>query len=146
MRKNIQIRPGVAVIIFDENNRVLLQKRADVGLWGIPSGHVEPGETVANAAIREVWEETGLHVMLTRLIGIYSDPQSQTFYYPDGRNIHFVTTCFEAEITGGKLSTNCSETLALRYFAHAELPSNLLSMHPQWLEDALAKESKAFIR
>jgi hypothetical protein len=83
---------------------------------------------------------------LTRLIGIYSDPQSQTFHYPDGRNIHFVTTCFEAEIIGGELSTNCSETLDLRYFPHTELPSNLLPMHPQWLEDALDKENKPFIR
>ncbi|AMA72998.1 MULTISPECIES: NUDIX domain-containing protein [Aneurinibacillus] len=146
MKKATQIRPGVAIIIFDEQNRVLLQKRADVGLWGIPSGHVEPGETVLQAAVREAWEETGLRVAITRLIGIYSDPVSQTFYYPDGRVVQFVTTCFQAQVIGGKLSPRCAETLELAYFPHDRLPSELLPMHPKWLEDALANHDLPFLR
>jgi 8-oxo-dGTP pyrophosphatase MutT (NUDIX family) len=47
------IKAGVAIVILDDQKRVLLQKRAEVGLWGIPSGHIEVGETVASAAIRE---------------------------------------------------------------------------------------------
>ncbi|WP_153072168.1 NUDIX domain-containing protein, partial [Escherichia coli] len=66
------IKPGVAGIVFDEYGRVLLMKRADNGLWGIPSGHVEPAETVEQAIIREIREETGLEVQVKRLIGVYS--------------------------------------------------------------------------
>lgn len=52
------ILPGIAVAIFNkEKDKVLLQKRADLGLWGLISGHAEPYETVTETAIREVWEE-----------------------------------------------------------------------------------------
>lgn len=84
-----EIRPGVAVIVLDKKNRVLLQKRSDVRLWAIPSGHVEPGETVAEAAIREVQEETNLHIHIQKLIGVYSEPNSQVFKYPNGRTVHY---------------------------------------------------------
>ncbi|MTI80804.1 MAG: NUDIX domain-containing protein [Firmicutes bacterium] len=141
-----EIRPGVAVIVLDEKNRVLLQKRSDVGLWGIPSGHVEPGETVTEAAIREVQEETNLYIGIKKLIGVYSEPNSQVFEYPNGRTVHFITTCFLAEILGGKLRCNSSESLDVRFFPITELPPDLLTMHPKWLEDALANKELSFIR
>lgn len=140
------IRPGIAVIIFNRQQEVLLQKRADVGLWGIPSGHVEPGETVANAAIREVFEETGLTVKILRLIGVYSDPNSQVFHYPDGRVTHFITCCFQAEVISGEINLTSSETLDLRYFPCNRLPENILKMHPRWLKDALTPTLQSFIR
>ncbi|MBA4494676.1 NUDIX domain-containing protein [Paenactinomyces guangxiensis] len=141
-----EIRPGVAVIIFDHDKRVLLQKRSDVGLWGLPSGHVEPGETVKNAAIREVWEETGLKVRILRLIGVYSEPESQVFHYPDGRNIHFVTVYFQAEILEGQLSNRSPETMEIRFFPPDDLPCNMIPMHPNWLEDALTLTEQSFVR
>lgn len=141
-----EIRPGVAVVIFDEQHNVLLQKRADVGLWGIPSGHVEPGETVTHAAIREVYEETGLHIQILRLIGVYSEPASQVFAYPNGRTVHFVTTCFLAVVTGGQISCASPETLDLRYFPCNNLPSAILPMHPNWLSDALTATTIPFVR
>lgn len=141
-----EIRPGVAIIIFNKQNQVLLQKRADVKLWGIPSGHVEPGETVTDAAIREVLEETGLQVKILRLIGVYSEPSSQIFHYPDGRITHFVTCCFQAEVVGGKLTVCSPETLDLRYFPCDRLPSDILNMHPRWLSDALTPTTQPFIR
>ncbi|SHK13532.1 NUDIX domain-containing protein [Desulforamulus aeronauticus] len=141
-----EIRPGVAIVIFNKEGEVLLQKRADVNLWGIPSGHVEPGETVKNAAIREILEETGLQVKILRLIGVYSDPSSQVFQYPDGRVTHFVTCCFQAKVIGGELSVISSETLDLRYFPCDRLPANILKMHPHWLTDALTPTAQSFIR
>ncbi|AJD30817.1 MULTISPECIES: NUDIX domain-containing protein [Clostridium] len=133
-----EICPGVAIVIFNDKKQVLLQKRSDVCLWGIPSGHVEPGETVTNAAIREVFEETGLHVEVIRFIGVYSDPKSQIFEYPDGRVTHFVTCCFQARIVGGEISCESPETLDLKFFSIDELPTNIVKMHPDWLKDALS--------
>lgn len=146
MIKVKEIRPGVAMIIFNEKGEVLLQKRADVNLWGIPSGHVEPGETVKDAAVREILEETGLKVKILRLIGVYSEPSSQVFHYPDGRITHFVTCCFQAEVIGGKLTVCPPETLDLRYFSCDDLPEDMLKMHPLWLADALTPTTQSFIR
>lgn len=140
------IKAGVAGIIFDKKQRVLLIKRLDNGLWGIPSGHVEPGETVEEAIIREICEETGLEVKVNKLIGIYSEPSSQVFSYPNGKISQFITSCFECEVVGGALIKTSNETLDANYFDCDDLPSNLLPMHPMWLQDALAKEVKPFIR
>lgn len=138
MEKVKEICPGVAIVIFNEKEEVLLQKRADVNLWGIPSGHVEPGETVTEAGIREMFEETGLHIEILRLIGVYSNPKSQVFKYPDGRITHFVTCCFQAKVIGGKISTSSPETLEVKFFSINKLPSNILKMDPKWLSDALS--------
>lgn len=146
IQKIDNIHPGVAIIIFDENRKVLLQKRADVGLWGLLSGHVEPGESIKEAAVREVWEETGLDIRITRLIGVYSDPKSQVFKYPNGITTHFITTYFEGEVVGGQINASSPETLELRYFAIDDLPTDILPMHPQWLKDALCQQEAAFIR
>lgn len=140
------IHPAIAVIIFDQEGRVLLQKRTDVQLWGIPSGHVEPGETVEHAAIREVFEETGLQIEINKLIGVYSDPTSQVFHYPDGRVVHFITTYFSATISGGELNIDPNESSDVKFFSTTNLPKELIKMHPNWLIDALAKEDIAFIR
>ncbi|WP_121639125.1 HAD-IIA family hydrolase [Virgibacillus sp. Bac330] len=140
------IKAGVAGIIFDRDQRVLLMKRADNGLWGIPSGHVEPGETVEEAIIREIREETGLDVKVNRLIGVYSDPESQVFSYPNGNVSHFVTNCFACEVIGGNVVGKNDETLDVRYFDINQLPDDLLRMHPKWLKDAIVKQNVSYIR
>ncbi|WP_397538536.1 NUDIX domain-containing protein [Rummeliibacillus pycnus] len=146
MKKIDELGAGIAVIIFNEEKQVLLQKRADVGLWGIPSGHIEIGETVSEAAIREIKEETNLDIKIKKLIGVYSDPNSQVFEYPNGQVVHFITTCFLAEITGGLLKCNLEESLEIKFFDQQNLPQDLLKMHPRWLDDALANQERAFIR
>ncbi|MDQ0252842.1 ADP-ribose pyrophosphatase YjhB (NUDIX family) [Evansella vedderi] len=146
MKRIDALKAGVAVIILNEKNQVLLQKRSDVGLWGIPSGHIEKGETVSEAAIREVKEETNLEIRIKKLIGVYSEPNSQVFTYPNGKAVHFITTCFLAEIIGGELRCNSPESLEIHFFKQQNLPKDLLKMHPQWLNDALANRDLAFIR
>jgi len=146
MKKIDEVKAGVAVIIFNEKKQVLLQKRADVKLWGIPSGHIEIGETVTEAAIREIKEETNLTIKVKKLIGVYSDPHSQVFSYPNGQVVHFITTCFLAEVIGGELRCNEEESLEFKFFDYQNLPHDLLNMHPLWLEDALENSEKAFIR
>ncbi|MDO4716871.1 MAG: HAD-IIA family hydrolase [Propionibacteriaceae bacterium] len=133
-----EVRAGVAAVVFDEAGRVLLGRRLDNGLWGLPSGHVEVGETAAQAAVREVAEETGLLVRVQRLIGVYSDPASQVFAYPDGRVTQFVTTTFACVPCGGQLAPDGTETSQAGFFSPHDLPKPLLTMHPRWLADALS--------
>jgi ADP-ribose pyrophosphatase YjhB (NUDIX family) len=146
MLGDFSIKPGIAVIIFDEKKRILLQLRSDVKQWGIPSGNVEPGETIEEAAIREMKEEANVSIQIQKLIGVYSEPQSQLFHYPNGKSVHFITSCFLAKIVEGEVTTHSEESLDMKFFPINELPDNLLPMHPMWLKDALADKEKAFIR
>ncbi|WP_024822695.1 MULTISPECIES: HAD-IIA family hydrolase [Aminobacterium] len=141
-----KVEPGVAGIVFDDQGRVLLMRRADNELWGIPSGHVEPAERVDQAIVREILEETGLRVRVKRLIGVYSDPFSQIICYPNKCTSHFITICFECELIGGHIKRRGVETLDVNFFSPQELPSDLMPMHPQWLKDALIKSRNSFIR
>ena len=140
-----EIRPGVAAIIQDGDGRILLQQRSDNGLWGLPGGSVEIGESVRDAIVREVHEESGLTVEVIRLVGIYSDPTTQIVRYRDGNVVHYISAFFACRILGGMLQT-CDETLALKYFEPANLPDDLVPMHRIRIQDALANRPAAFIR
>ena len=143
--KALGIRPGVSAVIFDRRGRLLLQQRSDGGQWGLPGGSVEIGESVADAIVREVREETGLTVRPRRIIGVYSDPALQVVRYPDGNVWHYVSVCFECVVRGGELTT-CDETLALEYFPVRKLPATLLPNHRIRIRDARARRTAAAIR
>lgn len=141
-----RVAAGVAAVVFDGSGRVLLGRRADNGLWGLPSGKVEPTESVTEAARREVEEETGLRVEVERLVGVYSEPESQTFSYPTGEVVQFVTSCFLCRVVGGTLGPDGVEALDVSFFDPERLPADLLPMHPRWLSDALTGGGTAFAR
>jgi len=72
--KGAELRIGSCAVIFDEaRQKVLLTQRTDNGLWCLPGGKMESGETLEECCRREVFEETGLEVRKKRLIGIYSN-------------------------------------------------------------------------
>jgi ADP-ribose pyrophosphatase YjhB (NUDIX family) len=137
--------PGVAAVVRDGAGRVLFMRRADDGRWGLPAGAVDPGESPADAIVREVREETGLDVGVRRLVGVYSDPRWQVVRYPNGNVWHYVNVCFECVVRGGTLTT-CDETLALRYVPVGRLPAALLSNHRIRIRDARARRAAAFVR
>jgi ADP-ribose pyrophosphatase YjhB (NUDIX family) len=143
--KVTQIRPGVAAIIQDAEGRILLQRRSDNGLWGLPGGSVEIGESVQEAIVREVREETGLTVEVLRLVGVYSDPKVQIVRYPDGNVVHYISTLLACRMLGGTLQT-CDETLDLKFWDPAHLPQDLLPMHHIRIQDAMTGSPAAFIR
>jgi ADP-ribose pyrophosphatase YjhB (NUDIX family) len=141
----MQIRPGAAAVILTDEG-VLLQRRSDNGRWGLPGGGVEPGESVSAAVVREVFEETGLHVEPVRLIGVYSDPANhQIITYPDGNVIHYVSTVFECRIVGGTLTCG-DESLELGFFDPESLPADVLPIARVRIVDALERRVEAFVR
>jgi 8-oxo-dGTP pyrophosphatase MutT (NUDIX family) len=135
--KEGKLRVGCSATIFDTNReKVLLTQRADNGRWCLPGGGMESGESAAQACEREVWEETGLKVRATRLIGVYSNPD-QLVIYPDGNKAFFVVLSFEAEIIEGELGLS-NETTNFGYYSLQEM--DFLPMHGQHkqrVEDAL---------
>jgi ADP-ribose pyrophosphatase YjhB (NUDIX family) len=144
--KEGMLRFGCSAVIFDETRtKVLLTQRTDNGLWCVPGGAMEPGESAAEACEREVFEETGLEVRVKRLVGIYSNPD-QLVIYPDGNKVHIVVMGFEAEITGGKLRLS-NETTDVGFFTLAEMDDMPMhGMHKQRVEDAFLNQAEAFIR
>ena len=141
-----EIRPAVSAAIFDDYGRVLLHKRRDVNQWCIISGHVEFGESVEQAILREIREEANVDAAIIRLIGVYSSPPSQLYQYED-KSIHYVTTYFEVGLRT-KLSESFSneETAAIRFFDVNKIPENFAKINPFWLEDALNRKGPAVFR
>lgn len=97
--------PAASVVVVDSDGRVLLQRRTDNGMWALPGGGMEIGESIADCARREVAEETGLAVELLGIVGIYSDP-GHVFAYDDGEVRQEFSVCFHARPTGGTLTTS----------------------------------------
>jgi len=144
--KNGELRIGCSATIFNETRqKVLLTRRKDNGLWCLPGGHMESGESVEECCVREVFEETGLQVRVKRLTGVYSNPD-QLVIYPDGNQAHFVVMNFEVEIVEGELSLS-DETSETGYFSLGEIESMPMhDRHTDRIADALTSQAEAYIR
>lgn len=140
------ILPAVAAAIFNDAGEVLLQKRNDMGSWCIISGHVEFGETIEQAILREIEEKTHVQGDIMRFIGVYSVPDSQTYFY-EGKTVQYVTSYFEARLKG-EIPRHFSnaETRELKFFAPEALPADLALNNEHWLKDALDRTAHVFIR
>jgi ADP-ribose pyrophosphatase YjhB (NUDIX family) len=141
-----QIMLGCSAVILDASGQsVLLTRRTDNGLWCLPGGRIDPGECVAEACAREVLEETGLKVLVGRLLGVYSDP-NLLVEYADGERCHIVALNFAAEAIAGTLSLS-NETTAFGYFSREEMQTlNLMEHHWERIDDAFADQPEAFVR
>lgn len=132
--------PTVSVVVQDAAGRVLLVRHAEGNDWTTPGGMVEPFETPADAAVRETWEETGLHVRLTRILAVLGGPDCGTTYR-NGDRIAWVATVFCAEVEGGRLRPDGEEALEARYFGRAEVEALPCKRHVRLVMDALASPS-----
>lgn len=141
-----ELRLGCSAAIFDEpRQRVLLIQRDDNGLWCLPSGGMDPGESVSETIIREVEEETGLAVGVVGLVGVYSSPHVLV-RYPDGNRFQIVSLCFAAEVLGGELRTT-DEAVSIGYFTQEEATAmDVMANHVERIRDAFDYERSPFIR
>ena len=144
--KSATLMVGCAAVIFDSNReKILLTRRADNGRWCLPGGRMEPGETAAEACEREAWEETGLRVKVSKLIGIYTDPNI-VIHYTDSKMFQIIAMCFEAKIISGEAGLS-NETTEFGWFTPPQIATmDLVDHHPQRIADAIANQVSAFIR
>ena len=143
--KQGKIRLGCSAAIFDNAGRVLLTKRTDNGQWCLPGGGVDSGESVAEAVIREVFEETGLNVRVKRLVGVYSH-SDQLVVYKDGNKAFIVAIHFEVELIGGELGLS-NETTDFGYFTVDEMETmQMLGRHKERVLDAVQNLREAVIK
>ena len=112
--------PTIVVIARDSQGRLLLVHDADSGLWTVPGGIIEPGEAPADTAVREVWEEAGVRVQLTGLIGVIGGPGCET-HYRNGDRLAWVASVFAAVTDTCVPVADGQETRAAGFFSAAQL-------------------------
>ncbi len=144
--KGAELRIGSCAVIFDETRKkVLLTKRADNGLWCLPGGKMDSGETIEECCQREALEETRLEVRPERLIGVYSN-RDQLVIYPDGHKVQIIVLSFKAKIIGGQIGLS-EETTEYGYFSMNEIASMPMhGRHKERVEDALLNQTIPIFR
>jgi 8-oxo-dGTP pyrophosphatase MutT (NUDIX family) len=130
---DLLLLPSAAVVLHDEQGRVLLCLHSDKNIWVTPGGLIEPGEQPADAAKRETLEEIGLVVEITGIMGVYGGPDL-FIDYPNGDRAAYVGIIFRGRITGGKLRPDGDEILDARYFTRDEL---MRVKRAAWLDTAM---------
>ncbi|GAA1439981.1 NUDIX domain-containing protein [Nocardiopsis tropica] len=120
---SLVVAAGAAVI--DDKGRLLLQRRVDNGLWAMPGGAMEMSESLPQAAVREVREETGYEVEVSGLLGTYTDAR-HVIAYSDGEVRRQFNVCFRARVVGGELAVS-DESHEVRWFTPEEVVG--LAMH-----------------
>ena len=115
------IAVGVRVLVEDERGRFLTIRRSDTGEWGLPGGAMEPGESLADTARREVFEETNARLRAITPFALSSDPARESYTYPNGDRVQFVSLFVHGFHDGGALRRNDGEALDLRFRAEGEI-------------------------
>ncbi|MCT4596310.1 MAG: NUDIX domain-containing protein [Vallitalea sp.] len=108
-------------IILDKDNKVLLHHRSDNDLWGVPGGIIELGESVEDAAKREVYEETGLIAHNLNLFNIYSG-ENQHYIYPNGDEVYYVSVVYYTKDYTGEIQVDGIESKDVKFFDVNNLP------------------------
>jgi ADP-ribose pyrophosphatase len=121
---------GAVVVMLDDNYKILLQKRKSTsyGMWGLPGGLMELGESAEDTARREVYEETGLTIGKLNLIDVFSGPD-YFLKVPNGDEFYSVTVAYYTYDMSGKMEADESESLELRFFSFDDFPENIVKSH-----------------
>jgi ADP-ribose pyrophosphatase YjhB (NUDIX family) len=125
--------PAVSVVVRDETERILLVQDATSRVWLIPGGAIEPTETPAEAAVREIQEETGLRIELLRVLGVFGGPEF-VVSYPNGDRTSYVSVGFEARVVSGELVPDGEEIVEAAYFTRDQLE---IMDRPLWMAEVL---------
>jgi len=133
--------PGVTAVVFDDAGRVLLNERSDNGQWALIAGVMDPGEQPAETIVREVYEETAVHVVPERITSVLTQPITT---YPNGDRCEYVDITFRCRAIGGEARVNDDESLEVGWFDVDALPElnehalfrikQALSDEPTWFD------------
>jgi ADP-ribose pyrophosphatase YjhB (NUDIX family) len=113
--------PSVNVVVTNEADDILMIRRTDNGNWAVPGGAIDLGESVAQAAVRETLEETGIECEITGIAGIYSDPRHVILYTSNGEVRQEFSIVLTALAVSGQ-PTPSSESSEVRWVPAAEVP------------------------
>lgn len=142
LRKKIGSEPlimvGACVLIFNENNQLLMQLRKDNHCWGLAGGAMELGESLEEVAYREMFEETGLQASKLEFFKTFS---GKDFYYryPHGDEVYNVVTAFICRKYEGSLKFDELEASDVQFFDLPALPLNISPPDQLIIQDFLQK-------
>ena len=125
---------GARVVLLDSDRRVLLIQRSDNGYWSIPAGALELGESIAEAAARELHEETGLTATGVTPFALYTGA-AHTVANQWGHTYQLHVTAFRVDGWHGELVTQTDETTDARFFPPDALPEPLSGSVTESLAD-----------
>lgn len=132
---------GVIAVVLDERDRVLLVRRSDTGDWALTTGCLEPGEQPAAGAVREVFEETGVEVVVERLLSVEALDLSVA---PNGDQVYWLAVGLRCRLVGGQARVNDDESLEVGWFDTGTVPP-LPPHQSRCLALALADDGDAWI-
>lgn len=115
---------GASVIVEDAEGKILLQQRTDNHCWGYPGGALELGESLENAARRELTEETGLIANKLELFGVFSGKEFHHIY-PNQDEVYIVDVVYLCKSYTGNLKAQEAEVERLAFFSADRLPENI---------------------
>lgn len=96
------IVPSANTIVTDDDGHILMIRRSDNDNWAVPGGAMDIGESITQAAVRETFEETGIHCRITGLVGIYTDPRHVIHYTSNDEVRQEFSIVFTADYTSGE--------------------------------------------
>lgn len=140
---------GAMAVVPNARGEILAVHRTDNGMWTLPGGYSDLGETTTHTAVREVREETGLEVEPVRVIGVYSETPMMMALMPNGDIAHNVGIAFECRVTGGALRADGDETSEVAFVTPQQfLAQPFLSVHdnPEVVRDFLQPDAWPVIR
>lgn len=141
---DLLLLPGVTAVVINDGGEILLQLRRDTDAWAPPSGGVEPGETVAESAIREVREETGIDILPQAVVAVLSGAEYNVTY-ANGDQLATVTTVFRCRpLNAARPRVNDDESRDIRFFPRDDLPENMLPRHRWIISLALNCNARAY--
>lgn len=134
------IMPGAGVFVVNDKGEILLEKRADNGLWDYPAGAMELGESFEECARREVLEETGLKC---GKLEFFTTVSGKEYYnvYPNGDQAYYCGIKYICRDYEGELKPQASEVTELKFFSEDNLPKE---MKPACIE--MFKKVSEYIR
>lgn len=115
---DLLLLPGVSAVVRNDDGQILLARRSDTGRWSLPAGVIDPGEQPADAIVREVLEETGVHVEIERVGGVGTHP----VVYPNGDRCEYLNVWFRCRAVGGSPEGYDDESLEVGWFHPDDLP------------------------
>jgi 8-oxo-dGTP pyrophosphatase MutT (NUDIX family) len=130
---------GARAVVRDDHGRVLLIKRADNGIWAVPAGAMELGESIADCGIRELYEETGLRAAAVTPFALYTGPgYTFTNMYADTYQLFMVA--FRVDDWSGELQRVTDETTDARFFTPEQVTGVASRVVAETLADLAAFE------
>lgn len=125
---------GTWLLIYNDNNEVLMQLRTDFNAWDFPGGTMEIDETIEEAAKRELKEETNLDLDEIKVLDVFSGEKTYR-KYPNGDELYVVSILCDVVKYHGDLKINDDESKQLKWIKTNEIPRNLAPVTEKFIKD-----------